>query len=125
MSLSEDSSKECLFHGTVEILLTMDWDSSDVADDRRMLAESLKEAFTDFGQTLQRTRTRIFSESDHAPPSMQAHDSGSLTSDHRFLHWQVHHDHDGGLSVALRPGPWPAGSGWAGAGPGAQQPPFH
>ncbi len=36
---------------------------SDVAEDRRMLAESLEEAFTDFGQTIQ----RIFS--DHAPAS--------------------------------------------------------
>jgi hypothetical protein len=50
-----------MFHGTVEILHTMDWDRSDVAEDRRTLAESLKEASTDFGQTIQ----RIFS--DHAP----------------------------------------------------------
>ena len=50
--------------GTVEILHTMDWDRSDVAEDRRMLAESLKEAFTDFGPTIQ----RIFS--DHAPASI-------------------------------------------------------
>jgi hypothetical protein len=42
----------------------MDWDRSDVAEDRRMLAESLKEAFTDFGPTIQ----RIFS--DHAPASI-------------------------------------------------------
>jgi hypothetical protein len=47
--MSEDSSKEWMFHNTVEILHTKDWDRSDVAEDRRMLAESLKEAFTDFG----------------------------------------------------------------------------
>ena len=51
-------------HCTVEILHTMDWDSSDVAEDLCMLAESLKEAFTDFGQTVQ----RIFS--DHASASI-------------------------------------------------------
>jgi hypothetical protein len=62
--MSEDSSKEWMFHGTMEILHTMDWDRSDVAEDRRMLAESLKEAFTDFGPTIQ----RIFS--DHAPTSI-------------------------------------------------------
>jgi hypothetical protein len=62
--MSEDSSKEWMFHGTVEILHTMDWDRSDVAEDRRMLAESLKEAFTDFGQTIQRIL------SDHAPASI-------------------------------------------------------
>jgi hypothetical protein len=59
--MSEDSSKESMFHGTVEILHAMDWDCSDVAEDSCMLVESLKEAFTDFGQTIQ----RIFS--DHAP----------------------------------------------------------
>jgi hypothetical protein len=66
--MSEDSSKEWMFHGTVEILHAMDWDSrqvhSDVAENRRLLEESLKEAFTDFGPTIQ----RIFS--DHAPASI-------------------------------------------------------
>jgi hypothetical protein len=62
--MSDDSSKEWMFHSTVEILHTMDWDCSDVAEDRRMLAESLKEAFTDFGPTIQ----SIFS--DHAPASI-------------------------------------------------------
>jgi hypothetical protein len=62
--MSKDSSKEWIFHGIVEILHTMDWDRSDVAEDRRMLAESLKEAFTDFGPTIQ----SIFS--DHAPASV-------------------------------------------------------
>jgi hypothetical protein len=59
--MSEDSSKEWMFHCTMEILHTMDWDRCDVAEDRRMLAESLKEAFTDFGPTFQ----KIFF--DHAP----------------------------------------------------------
>jgi hypothetical protein len=45
-------------------LHTLDWDRSDIAEDRRMLAESLKEASTDFGQNSQ----RIFS--DHAPASI-------------------------------------------------------
>ncbi len=49
-----------MFHGTVEILNKMDWDRSDVAEDRRMLAESLKESSTDY--------KRIFS--DHAPSSI-------------------------------------------------------
>jgi hypothetical protein len=62
--MSEDSSKEWMFHGTVEILHTMDWDRSDVAEDRSMLTESHKEAFTDFGPTIQ----KIFS--DHAPASI-------------------------------------------------------
>jgi hypothetical protein len=42
----------------------MDWDHSDVAEDRRILVESLKKAFTDFGQTIQ----RIFS--DYVPASI-------------------------------------------------------
>jgi hypothetical protein len=62
--LSGDSSKEWMIQCTVKIPHTMDWDSSDVAEDLCMLAESLKEAFTDFGQTVQ----RIFS--DHAPASI-------------------------------------------------------
>jgi hypothetical protein len=32
--MSEDSSKEWMFYGTIEILHTMDWDRSDVAEDR-------------------------------------------------------------------------------------------
>jgi hypothetical protein len=62
--MSEVSSKEWIFHGTIEILHTMDWDSIGTAKDCPMLAESLKEAFTDLGQTIQ----RIFS--DHAPASI-------------------------------------------------------
>jgi hypothetical protein len=50
-----------MFHGTVEILHTTDWDRSDVAEDRRMPAESLKESSTDY--------KRIFS--DHAPASIE------------------------------------------------------
>jgi hypothetical protein len=42
----------------------MDWNRSDVAEDRRMLVESLKEAFTDFEQTILRTF------SDHTPASI-------------------------------------------------------
>ena len=55
-----------MFHGTVAIHNTVDWDRSDVAEDRSMLVESLKEAFTDFkfGPTIQ----RLFS--DHAPVSI-------------------------------------------------------
>jgi hypothetical protein len=50
--MSRDSSKEWMFHCTVEILHTFDWDHSDVAEDCHMLVESLKEAFTGFGQTI-------------------------------------------------------------------------
>jgi hypothetical protein len=32
----------------------MDWDSSDVAENRHMLEESLTESFTDFEQTVKR-----------------------------------------------------------------------
>jgi hypothetical protein len=61
--MSKDSSKEWMFHSTVEILHTMEWDRSDVAED---LAESLKESFTDFGQTIK----RLFSASGHLPASI-------------------------------------------------------
>ena len=50
-----------MYHCTVEILHSMDWDSSDVAGDCHVLIESLAESFTDFGQTVK----RIFS--DHVP----------------------------------------------------------
>ncbi len=69
--MSKGHSQEWLFHGTVEILHTIDWDCSDVAEDRRMLpvlavrvAERLTESSTDFGQTIKKTF------SDHATASI-------------------------------------------------------
>jgi hypothetical protein len=39
-----------MFHGTVDILHAMDWDRSNVSNDRRMLAESLKGKFQTLGR---------------------------------------------------------------------------
>jgi hypothetical protein len=55
------------FHCTVAIHNTVDWDRrlrSDVAEDRRMLAEGITESFVDCGQSIKR------SLSDHAPASI-------------------------------------------------------
>jgi hypothetical protein len=53
-----------MFHGTVAIHNTVDWDCSDVAEDRRMLAERLTESLAHCGQSIKR------SLSDHEPASM-------------------------------------------------------
>jgi hypothetical protein len=63
-SAFQDSSKDWIFHGTVAIHNTVDWDHSDVAEDRCMLAERLTESFADCGQSIKR------SLSDHAPASI-------------------------------------------------------
>jgi hypothetical protein len=63
-SAFQDSSKEWMFHGTVAIHNTVDWDRSDVAEDRRMLAERITESFADCGQSIKR------SLSDHALASI-------------------------------------------------------
>jgi hypothetical protein len=51
-------------NGTAAIQYTMDWDSSDVAEDHRVLAERLTESFTDLGDSIKQ------SFSDHAPASI-------------------------------------------------------
>jgi hypothetical protein len=53
-----------MFHGTVAIRYTMDWDRSDVFEDRRILTERLTESFTDFGENIKQ------SFSDHALASI-------------------------------------------------------
>jgi hypothetical protein len=53
-----------MFHGTVEMLYTIDWNRSDVAEDRCILSERLTGSFTDFRQTIK------WSFSDHVPASI-------------------------------------------------------
>ncbi len=50
-----DSSKEWVYDGIVAIQYTMDWDPSDVTEDRRIHVEKLTESFTGFGKTIQRS----------------------------------------------------------------------
>jgi hypothetical protein len=58
-----------MFHGTVAIQYTMDWDRSDIAENCRMLEERLTESFTNFGDIINLTTIKQ-SLYDHAPASI-------------------------------------------------------